>query len=393
MTGDLLDVVLVVAVLLFAVSGYRQGLVVGVLSFVGFVGGGVLGAQIAPSVAASITSGRSQPLVGLLIVFVAAVLGQVLARAVGAAVRRRLSWSPARLVDSLGGAAVSVAAVLVVAWFLGSIVAGSPFGGLADQVRRSRVLAAVDSAMPAEAHTWFSSLRRLVDEKAFPQIFARLSPPPAAPVAPPDPAVAGTRAVALARDDVVRVTGVARVCSRGLQGSGFVYGTERVMTNAHVVAGVDSPQVEVGRRRLPARVVLFDPNRDIAVLYVPGLDRRPLSFAGPARPGDPAVVAGYPENGPFTAVAARIRGSQRVTGPDIYQRRTVTREVYAVRAVVRPGNSGGPLLDPNGGVYGVVFAAAADGGDTGYALTAAEVAPDARAGATATTPVGTDGCD
>ena len=140
-------------------------------------------------------------------------------------------------------------------------------------------------------------------------------------------------------------------------------------------------------------MVLYDPNRDIAVLLVPGLNRKPLAIAGPADSGTSAVVAGYPENGPFTADPARIAARTKVTGPNIYQDRTVTRQVYTVRGRVRPGNSGGPLLSSTGQVYGVVFAASVDQSEVGYVLTAAEVAPDLQAGRTATGAVGTQGCD
>jgi S1-C subfamily serine protease len=140
-------------------------------------------------------------------------------------------------------------------------------------------------------------------------------------------------------------------------------------------------------------VVLYDPNRDIAVLYVPGLNRKPLSIAGPAASGAPAVVAGYPENGPFTAAPARIAARTKVTGPNIYQDHTVTRQVYTVRGRVRPGNSGGPLLSKSGEVYGVVFAASVDQSQVGYVLTAAEVASDLQAGRGTTATVSTQGCD
>ena len=139
--------------------------------------------------------------------------------------------------------------------------------------------------------------------------------------------------------------------------------------------------------------MLYDPKGDIAVLYVPGLTARPLRFAGAAGTGTSAVVAGYPLNHSFTTVAARIGGVQKATAPDIYQTAEVTREIYAIRALIQPGNSGGPLIDPyNGKVYGVVFAAAVGLKDVGYALTAAQVASDAQAGASATTPVATQGC-
>src|SRR5206468_11396693 len=143
----------------------------------------------------------------------------------------------------------------------------------------------------------------------------------------PDPSVIPA-ASRVAAASIVKITGDAPSCSRSVEGSGFVYSGERVLTNAHVVAGVRRPLVGVpGGGRLAARVVLYDPNRDIAVLYVPGLDRRPLTFAGEVGGGTSAVVAGYPQNGPFTAVAARIAARTRVTGPNIYQSRTVTRQV------------------------------------------------------------------
>jgi S1-C subfamily serine protease len=190
------------------------------------------------------------------------------------------------------------------------------------------------------------------------------------------------------------VTGVARSCSRRLEGTAFVYAPEHLMTNAHVVAGVRTPRVEVSRGDVrDAKVVLYDPGRDIAVLYVRGLKLAPLRFAGEAKSGDTAVVVGYPEDGPFTAVSARVRERITAVGRDIYDRRDVRRDVYALRTKVRPGNSGGPLLAPDGRVIGVIFAAAADDPSTGYALTAREVAKDATDGARATGDVSTQGCD
>jgi S1-C subfamily serine protease len=191
------------------------------------------------------------------------------------------------------------------------------------------------------------------------------------------------------------VQGTAPSCDRSIEGSGFVYAPQHVLTNAHVVAGVRSGLEVIPNHRsaLQAFVVLYDPERDVAVLYVPNLRARPLGFAPQASSGDSAVVAGYPENSHFTARPARIGNEQSANSPDIYQTKTVTRDIYAVRALVQPGNSGGPLLTPGGSVYGMVFAAAVDVPDTGYALTAGEVASDVSAGRTATAPVSTQGCD
>jgi S1-C subfamily serine protease len=395
---DVLDVVLIVVCIGFAVSGYRQGFLIGILSFLGFLGGGVLGAKVAPTLHDSMGFGNAA-LFGLLTVFVLATLGQLVATAVGLALRRRITWHPARVVDSAGGAVISIVSVLLVAWLVGTALAHSALNGLGRQVRHSAVLRHVDDVMPDAARTWFSSFRRLLDQNGFPQVFGSISPERIVKVPPPDPRVANSRAVRLAREDIVKVTGVAPSCRRQLEGSGFLYAPERVMTNAHVVAGVRDPVVTTADgETFDATVVVYDSKRDIAVLYVPGFGDSPLSFGPDASRGDEAVVVGYPENGPFTPVAARVRGVESARGPDIYQSTQVTREIYSVYAVVRPGNSGGPLLgaslvDGQPIVYGVVFAAAVDDKHTGYALTADEVAPDARVGRSATAAVSTQGCD
>jgi S1-C subfamily serine protease len=195
------------------------------------------------------------------------------------------------------------------------------------------------------------------------------------------------------RASVLKITGVAPSCARRIEGTGFVYAPDRIMTNAHVVAGVDRPRVEVGDRQRAATVVLYDPDRDVAVLRVPDLDLRSLAFsAREADTDDDAIVVGYPEDGPFFVGPARVRDRMQIRGPDIYDRRTVTREVYSILGDVRSGNSGGPLLAPDGTVYGVIFAAAVDQPRTGFALTSAEVARDARAGRDATRQVATGDC-
>jgi S1-C subfamily serine protease len=395
MRGDLLDVILLVASLLFAVSGYRQGFVVGVLSFVGFLGGGVLGAKIAPEIARTgPLDSFPEALVGLAVVFIAASVGQVLATVAGAALRNRLTFKPARQADAVAGAAVSVISLLLVAWLVGTAVASSPFPKIASQVRRSYVLATVDGLVPEKGKTFFASFRRLINDRGFPDVIGPFSSSRAPNVPAPDPKLANSPVVQRAREQVLKITGEAPGCGRRIEGTGFVYAPERVMTNAHVVAGVRNPKVEVARGRvIDATVVLFDSDRDVAVLAVPGLDRTPLRFGGEAKAGADAIVVGYPQDGPFTPVAARVAAKQNARGPDIYQSRTVEREIYALRATVLPGNSGGPLLSPEGAVYGVIFAAAADDPKTGYALTAREVAGDARRGQTATARVSTRGCD
>lgn len=179
--------------------------------------------------------------------------------------------------------------------------------------------------------------------------------------------------------------------AQGREGSGFVYAREHVMTNAHVVAGIDRPTVQIGGvgRAYPARVVLFDPRKDVAVLYVPGLTAPVLGFDDDAGRGDRAVVAGYPQDGGLDLQAATVANRVRATGRNIYNDAVVTWEIYSIRSTVRPGNSGGPLLTTDGRVYGVVFARSTSDAETGYALTADEVAGDARRAAAATAPVDT----
>jgi S1-C subfamily serine protease len=392
--GNVLDVVLVALGVLFALSGYRQGFVVGALSFVGFLGGGVLGAQVAPDIATlEPLASFPRAVVGLSVVLVAATLGQVLATLLASAVRRRLVWRPARQLDAVGGAVVSVISLLLVAWLVGRAVASSPYPSLASQVRRSIVMTTVDAMVPNAGLRLLAEFRALVDERGFPEVFTRLQPVDAGDVQPPDPALAADPQVRQVERSVLKVTGTAEACSRRIEGTGFVFAPERVMTNAHVVAGVRDPEVEVGDEQLPARVVLFDPGRDVAVLAVEGLARRQLPVAPEeAAPGSDAVVVGYPNDGPFRADPARIIRVQDARGQDIYQSDTVEREIYSVKGLVQQGNSGGPLVDRSGRVLGVVFAAAADDRTVGYALTWDEVESAAVAGQRRTAQVGTGSC-
>jgi S1-C subfamily serine protease len=391
---DLLDAVLIVLAVGFGVSGYRQGFIVGILSFAGFFGGAILGAVYAPGLHQALGLHGHSAVFGLVVAFVSAALGQLAATALAVWLRRRLTWHPARVLDAVGGGAVGALSVLVVAWFVASAIVASSLSGLTREVNHSGVLTSIQRLMPDWAVTWDGSFRRLVERSGFPQVFGAIGAERITDVPPPDPRVASSLAVREDAGVIVKITGVARSCQRQLEGSGFLYAPQHVLTNAHVVAGVHHPTVStIDGQTFAAQVVLYDPHRDVAVLYVPGLTRTPLRFASQAAQGKDAIVAGYPGNGPFRPVAARIRGVEVVRGPDIYEDRQVTRQIYSIYAVVRPGNSGGPLLAADGRVYGMVFADAADDPRTGYALTAREVRPDATAGAGATAAVSTLSCD
>jgi S1-C subfamily serine protease len=392
---NLLDLLLLLTVVVFAVSGYRQGFVIGAFSFVGFLGGGVLGAQLATPFADAIGQQENGALVGIFVVLGMALAGQIAATAVGAALREHVTWRSGQQVDAVAGAVLSGVSVLLVAWLLATAVYRSPFEGLAREVRTSTVLTTVDDGMPSAVRDAFADLRRLVDDNGFPEVFAGIGGQSVVAVDPPDAATVAAPGVLAAASSIVKIRGVAPSCGKQVEGTGFVYSPQRVMTNAHVVAGVREPQIVLGNSTLPARVVVFDPDRDVAVLYVPQLLRAPLRFqASPAGVADDeAVIAGYPQDGPYRTVPARIRNRQTARAPDIYSEGTVVRDIYAVRGQVLPGNSGGPLLSEDGTVFGVVFAAATDDSDTGYVLTAREVNRPAVTGETATAAVSTNGCD
>ena len=394
--GDLLDLALIVVAAAFAVSGYRQGFIVGSLSFIGFVGGAVLGAQFGPAIARALVGGQTQQdVVAVILLVSGAILGQFVASSIGTAMRQQMTGRSSTTIDAIGGSAVSVLSMLLIAWAIGSVLTASPFPVVVRQVDGSAVLTTLDRIMPPPAKTMFSEFRRMLASGPFPQVFSGIGMAHLISVPAPDPAVLDSPGYMQARSRIVKVQGTAPSCDRSIEGSGFVYAPDHVLTNAHVVAGVTQGQVvsTVDGTTYRASVVFYDPQVDIAVLYVPGLNLTPLRFAGQAQGGADAVVAGYPLDHPFTAVAARVAGTEQALEPDIYQTGTVPRQIYEIRAIVQPGNSGGPLLSPAGTVYGVVFAAAVDVSDTGFALTASEVASDANAGASATVPVSTQGCD
>ncbi|HEY3482304.1 MAG TPA: MarP family serine protease, partial [Streptomyces sp.] len=290
---------------------------------------------------------------------------------------------------------VNVLAMLVVAWLIGSALATTTLPTIGREVRSSKVLLGVSRVVPQEADTWFSDFSSTLAQNGLPQVFGTFGSEPITSVPAPDPALVHSAVVAGARRSIVKVVGTASGCGKVLEGSGFVFAKDRVMTNAHVVGGVSEPTVQIGGKgRLhDARVVLYDWQRDIAVLDVPGLDAPALHFTTTdARSRDDAIVAGFPENGGFDVRAARVRGRIQANGPDIYHRGTVHRDVLSLYATVRQGNSGGPLLTPDGQVAGVVFAKSLDDADTGYALTADEIAPDASLGRSADHQVDTESC-
>jgi S1-C subfamily serine protease len=392
--GSVVDLILLGLIIMFGLNGYRQGFLVGALSFFGFFGGALVGLQLAPLVVERLDQPLTRIIVSLLAVFGLALAGQALAAWAGTRLRLAITSERGRRLDDVGGVGVSIVALLIVAWMVAGPLGSSSIPSVARSVRNSAILGAVDNVMPDQARILYNSLRDTIANGDFPDVFGDLTPTDAREVDPPDPALANSQAVRRARPAVVKITGSAPDCRRRIEGSGFVYAPQHVMTNAHVVAGTrGNLTVEVGGSSRSGRVVAYDPQRDLAVLFVSGLSATPLTWAaGQAETGQDAVVVGYPLDGPFTATSARVRDVRQVRGPNIYENATVTREVYTIRSEVRSGNSGGPLLDTDGNLLGVIFAAALDDADTGFALTAAEARPVADAAASRTQPVSTGDC-
>src|SRR6185312_1990089 len=375
---DLLDLIIILICVGFAISGYRQGFVVGVMSFIGFVGGLLIGVWLVPDVMRRFQSSLVVSTISLCAVLALAVLGQVLATSLGGRVRRELTWRPVQAVDQGAGAVVSVVSVLLVSWFLALATSSMPV--VVSQVHQSRILAGIQRMLPADSTTWFHSFSLVLGRSGFPQVFGPFTQETIANVPAPDPAVLNEPGVTAARNSIVKIVGDAPSCGKQIEGSGFVYSPHHVMTNAHVVGGVQNPTVQIGGEgtMYSAKVVLYDPERDIAVLYVKDLDAPSLQFDTSGKADDDAVVAGFPEDGSFTAVPARIRQEMDAQGQDIYDQNTVTRDIFSLYSTVLHGNSGGPLLTADGEVYGVVFAKSLQDSSTGYALTASLVQGDAQ---------------
>ncbi|MBS2536257.1 MarP family serine protease [Catenulispora sp. NF23] len=390
---DILDILLLLVVAAFAVSGYRQGFVVGVVSFAGFIGGLTLGFVLVPNFLDRSSSSLLASVIALCAVLALAVVGQVLGSMLGAKLREAITWQPAQLVDAVSGSVVSVIAVLMVAWFLGLALFTSSVPTISDQVRSSSILKGMTQVLPQGANQWFNGFSNILNRNGFPQVFAPFQAEDPANVPAPDQALLNSPVIGADRNSIVKIRGQAPSCGKDIEGSGFVYAPGKVMTNAHVVGGTRSLVVrQSDNRQYAATVVLFDPKRDIAVLDVPGLKAPQLNFDLSGKANDDALVVGYPEDGPFTVDAARIREQITATGADIYSNGNVRRQVFSLYAQVQQGNSGGPLLSSDGRVLGVVFAKSLEDKNTGYALTASEVSSDAAAGAATDTPVNTQAC-
>jgi len=384
-----LDIAIIGVALIAAISGWRSGALGSLMSFIGVILGAIAGIMLAPHVVAHVDSSRGKLFTALLLILALVVIGEVAGVVLGRAVRGSIRSGPVRVIDSLTGVGLQLLVVLIAAWLLGSPLTTSNQISLATAARGSKVITEVDKYAP----NWLRAVPRrmsaLLSTSGLPEVLEPLRTP-APDVDAPDATLADSLVVAKSRPSVVKIRGVAPTCQKVLEGTGFVIAPNRVMSNAHVVAGSDSVTVEAEGKTYDATVVSYDPDADISILDVPTLPQQPLVFADqPAKTGTDAVVLGFPGGGDFVATPARVREIIELSGPDIYRSKTVNREVYTIRGVVRQGNSGGPMINRSGQVIGVVFGAGVDDDDTGFVMTTDEVSRQlARIGNTAKVPTG-----
>jgi S1-C subfamily serine protease len=365
MTVTGLDWLIIAFSLAMAVWGYQQGLIVGVLSLVGFAVGAFLGSRLGPALLPEGSHSPYAPATALAGALLIGGIAAVSMEGIAVAARRRLLGTSGRrrgvaIAESSGGALLLVALALALAWLFGAVALNAPGAkGLRQAVQRSAILRALNDAFPPSSGL-INALNRIDPRVSIPG--------PSPNVAAPDSKIARDPEVRAASDSVVRVLGTA--CGLGVEGSGWVAAPGVVVTNAHVVAGeTDTTVTPAGSSTsLEATAVHYDPANDLALLRVSGLDDDPLPFASNVRSGTPGAVIGYPENGPLTITPARAGATGPVITQDSYGRGPVTRQLTALRGEVKSGNSGGPLVDGDGSVMGTVFAATTQGKPGGYAV-------------------------
>lgn len=366
-----LDWAIVVLTAGLAIIGFARGFIAAALALAGFAGGAFAGSRLVPLVLAGGAESPYAPLFGLLGAVLVGGLAAGLLEAVGAQMQARMG-DALGIFDGLLGAALCVVLALGLAWVAGAAALSIP--GLPEvrkSVQRSQILGSLNDVLPSSGPI-LNALARL---DPLPEIDG---PTPDLP--PPRQAIARDPDVTAAQDSVVKITGSA--CGLSVAGSGWVAGADLVVTNAHVVAGQDDTTVQVAGEgpRLDAQAVAFDVRNDVAVLRVPGLDAPALTLEDGVESGSQAAILGFPRNGPFDIRAGRVGETVSARTQDAYGRGPVRRRITLLRGRIRPGNSGGPVLDASGGVVTTVFARAGSGEVPGGYGVPSDIVEEALAG-------------
>lgn len=354
---NLFDLATVLIAIVFALWGFQQGAITGFFSLAGFALGALVAVQIALHV---VPGGARSAYVSLIALVLAAGIGTFAAEIVGSAAARLSSMIPGaglQLANGMLGGAIFVVLALSLAWLLAAAALRSPVTTqLRSEVQKSAILRALNKIVPPSREL-LNALGRI---DPLPELAG-----PSAPVGAPDPKALSDPDVRGAGASVVRILGTA--CGLGVEGSGWVVSPRMVVTNAHVISGQSDTTVQQDGNgfRLPARAVTLDVRNDLALLYVPDLDRPALRLVEEPEVGAKTVILGYPRNGPFDARPARVGPTRTVASRDAYGRGPVPRTITAFRGVVRQGNSGGPLVDTAGRVQGTIFAATVGGRQRG----------------------------
>ncbi|MDD2818624.1 MAG: MarP family serine protease [Candidatus Nanopelagicales bacterium] len=391
---SVVDWVLVGAVIVFAWAGWRQGFVAGLLSFAGFLGGGIAAALLLPDVIATYFSeGIVRALVLIGAVLICALIGQSLTSILGRMLRAAITWTPVKYIDNTAGAALNVLALAVIVWIIATAIAMLPVSQTTTMVQQSKVVTTLDAIVPNQVRDVFIHLRDVVGQGSLPRVFSSITEVVGPDVKAPRVELTTEAAIARAAQSVVRVSGSTDLCKTTLTGSGFFIAEGVVLTNAHVVAGVNDPQVELGNERWPATVVYFDPRLDVAALqvdssFIPSLKLQTI----PPISGDDAAAIGYPGGTDLKVIPVRIRALIDARGDDIYGKSGVERQVISFRGSVIPGDSGGPLVSTKGEVLGMVFGSGISNKATGYAIAASELTSAMAAGIAGEASVDTGTC-
>ena len=399
MTGALvLDIILLGVLLLQAIAGWRRGLLASVLGVIGLIAGGWVALWGLPQLMAPVDTFRNSAIARSVVMLVGVLFLASLGYGLLSDVGRRMMASRRRGVVGRGDSFLGAVVSAVMAGVLVSLASLALYpvapASWQEAMDESTVVSTLSNYTPPAVVDFAVRATGELYDAGFPRVFGDPGAEPDLPAETPDGSVTDSAGVRAAAASIVKVNSAMIRCNAAGTGSGWVIAPQRIVTNAHVVAGADAVSVQVGGTgaRMSAEVVAFDPELDLAVLAVPRLRAEPLTLSDPLDAGDSAVVAGFPRGGPYRTEPARVRGTLTAAGQDIYDQSLVRREIYSVFASVVPGNSGGPLLTTEGHVAGTVFARSANSVDTGFVITNAGAASVLDNAASLSAAVGTGPC-